>query len=541
MVLLVSLLGFQSCHEDSIEETTVIDTIEPAIFYRITVEGIVSDIEGNPIIDAIVHFDGKEESTDSLGYFKLEDVEASSQGTWLKATAMGFLTAGKRIDVLFSGEYHVTIVMNEEPSTTTFSASEGTILNVDGISSVTFSAEAFSLNGVDYTENVYAKAMALSPDNPRLADLMPGDLIGLNRENQVMSLQSYGMIYVSLSDDTGNEVKLSEGNPARITMDIPVGMQSNAPNQIPLWHFDEDSGYWIEEGVAQKNGNIYEAEVSHFSWWNIDVPLGEMTTVCLTMRDAASGNPLPFANVEVSVDNFLIGFLLTNEDGFVCEQFPIETDIQLTVFNECGTPQDNITVGPFTEVDNNATVDFEYYSGDEISISGTFQNCNGDAIAASYAVITSGYDRTPISIQSDGSFELLFSCSAPGEELTITALDSESQMTGTSSFIIEENVSEYVQTVDVCGSSTFFVYHNGTEDLFYSDCIVVQNPNEIIIACNNNTCIFGIEGTTVGQFNGAISCDLPVTDVNYSITELGTYISGSFDKNEINGDFRVKL
>lgn len=541
MVLFISILGFQSCHEDLIEETTVIDTMEPAIFYRITVEGIVSDAEGNPIIDATVHFDGKDESTDSLGYFKLEDVEASSQGTWLKATAMGFLTTGKRIDVLFSGEYHVTIVMNEEPSTTTFTASEGTTLSVDDIASVTLNSTAYTLDGLAYLGDVHVKAMALSPDNPRLADLMPGDLIGLNNENQIMGLQSYGMVYVDLSDGSGNEVQISSGNSASFTMEIPANIQGVAPSEVPLWHFDEDSGYWIEEGMAKRNGNSYEAEVSHFSWWNIDIPLGEMTTVCLTIQDASSGSPLPFANVEVSVDDFLIGFLLTNEDGVICEQFPMGTSIQLTVYNECGTPQDKTSIGPFTESDNNATVDFQYYSGSEISISGNFENCNGDAIVASYAVLTSGFDRTPISIQSDGSFELLFSCSSPGKELSITALDSESQMIGTSSFVIQENVTEYAETVDVCGSSTFFVYNNGSEDQFYSDCIVVQNPNEIIIACNNNTCLFGIEGTTVGQFNGAISCDIPVTDVNYTITELDTYISGSFEKNDINGNFRVKL
>jgi hypothetical protein len=78
------------------------------------------------------------------------------------------------------------------------------------------------------------------------------------------------MIDVVLTSSLGDELTIDGST--KITYPIPSDMISNAPDNIPLWHFDESDGIWKEEGFATKVGSNYEGFVTHFSNWNFDVP-----------------------------------------------------------------------------------------------------------------------------------------------------------------------------------------------------------------------------------------------------------------------------
>ena len=66
---------------------------------------------------------------------------------------------------------------------------------------------------------------------------------------------------------------------------------------MPLWYFDEDGGYWIEDGVATLQGNTYVGEVTHFTFWNYDFPYPS-ATLCITLQDE-SGNPLAYTPLDL--------------------------------------------------------------------------------------------------------------------------------------------------------------------------------------------------------------------------------------------------
>src|SRR5690606_37192675 len=100
---------------------------------------------------------------------------------------------------------------------------------------------------------------------------MPGMLMGVVDDEPQLML-SYGMVGVELSDAMGQPVQLAPGSPATVRFPVMASQQSDAPATIPLWWFDEDLGYWIQEGEAALVGTEYVGEVAHFSWWNIDVP-----------------------------------------------------------------------------------------------------------------------------------------------------------------------------------------------------------------------------------------------------------------------------
>ena len=56
-------------------------------------------------------------------------------------------------------------------------------------------------------------------------------------------------------------------------MPVPAEISTIVHQQsIPMWHFDEDQGTWVEEGEATLVNGEYEATLAHFSFWNYDVP-----------------------------------------------------------------------------------------------------------------------------------------------------------------------------------------------------------------------------------------------------------------------------
>lgn len=107
--------------------------------------------------------------------------------------------------------------------------------------------------------------------------LMPGNYRTINSSGELSYIESYGAISVVLEDSEGNKLQLASGSNA--TIRIPVAAEAEieeSPSIIPLYYFDEATGYWVEEGSAtleqQDNGvYVYIGEVSHFTVWNADI------------------------------------------------------------------------------------------------------------------------------------------------------------------------------------------------------------------------------------------------------------------------------
>ena len=104
---------------------------------------------------------------------------------------------------------------------------------------------------------------------------------------------------------------------------------AGAPNEIPLWYFDEDNGYWIEEGSATLQGTKYVGTVSHFSFWNYDIPT-EYVNICLNIFDTNSN---PLNNIRINIESELngTGTGITNEDGEVCGIVPANQILNLNI------------------------------------------------------------------------------------------------------------------------------------------------------------------------------------------------------------------
>ena len=137
---------------------------------------------------------------------------------------------------------------------------------------------------------------------------MPANGRARNLQGNIVDLISAGMMSVDFFDAAGNKLQLKSGKTADIQMDLPAGTTSIGGNAlsvgslIPMWHFDEAKGLWIEEGekgqvVATEKGLGVKATVAHFSTWNWDYVARPIIS---SSGSTGSGTPPPTPALTVS-------------------------------------------------------------------------------------------------------------------------------------------------------------------------------------------------------------------------------------------------
>ena len=107
------------------------------------------------------------------------------------------------------------------------------------------------------------------------------------------------MAKVQLSSNNDEPVNLAPGVVATLIFPIDPVQQSIAPQQIPIWHFDETSATWKEEGIASRTGNDYVFTVNHFSWWNCDQP----ERIAYIKGKVVDCSGAPVSNVVVNINS----------------------------------------------------------------------------------------------------------------------------------------------------------------------------------------------------------------------------------------------
>ncbi len=129
----------------------------------------------------------------------------------------------------------------------------------------------------------------------------PGDFSGVMRgQSQVQDLESFGMVYLAIIDDSGDELTFSPGSTATVSMPVPTIM--GAPlTTTPLWTYDQSSGVWISAGAGTYDAGTrtYAGPIDRPAYWNADQPYA---TACWSGRVVTpEGNPAP-AGIKVAAE-----------------------------------------------------------------------------------------------------------------------------------------------------------------------------------------------------------------------------------------------
>ena len=425
--------------------------------------GRVVDLQNNPVSGANVQIGNSTTDTDINGVFIIRDAQVYEKFAYIKVEKAGFLH-GSRSVVPTAGINQVQIMLLPKTVTQTVSSGTAATVSLSNGAAVDLSGAYSNADGSDYTGDVQVTLHLLNPTDEDMQQQMPGMLLAENSQNEARMLETLGMVAVELRGETGEKLNLSEGTTATITVPLDPETLAGAPNEIPLWYFDEENGYWIEEGSATLQGTNYVGTVSHFSFWNCDIPT-EYVNICMNITNS---NNIPLSNIKVDIESEFNGtrYGYTNDSGEVCGIIPANQILNLRYYfynicNNIEIPNSSETVGPFSEdVTLNIVLDaLEVEEYLEI-ITGVFNTCDGDAVVNGYVEGSIGNGIPFYSIVTDGTYEInVLSCNE-NASISITGYDFDNlQSTGEINYTLTSPETE-LGNLSACDTIDEFIQYS---------------------------------------------------------------------------------
>jgi len=453
----VSLLGilflaFFGCRNDIDEMNGGSSTVEPPIIIQDydpdselvtgTVFGRVYDEQENPVANALVKHDGQNYSTDEEGRFFIIEETMDKQGTFLTVEADGFFNGSRRFNPQDSSVNYVYVQLLALNEIGTFEAASGAELSGSDGLGISFPPNSIqSASGALYDGQVSVAAKWLDPTADNIGEIMPGNLLGLNVQIEEVALVSYGMAAVELFGDNGEKLNITEGQTATLSIPVPQELLNSAPATIPLWSFeDEQFGIWAEEGSATLQNGMYVGEVSHFSFWNCDVPFplvfveGQITT-----RD---GTPLANAAITITPSGQTYGrWGTTNNEGYFAGKMPRGEELTLSIGYLNGECEFNdIILGVF-DTDTNIGRITLLNSVEEFTVFASFVDCYSNPVTNGLVKITFGSRTHELFFTEDNTISISLPNCNSSTELTIEVFDITSLM---SNNVITRTIQETV-------------------------------------------------------------------------------------------------
>ncbi len=381
---------FISCQKELSSEGLSI--VPPNLTTKInsSVSGFVTDENELAVESAEITIGDNKTFTDKNGFFEIKNtvvvkeaaVVTVAQPGYFKAIKTYLATAGK--SAFFRIKLLPKIIAGKINAIT-----GGNITLGNGLT-LTLPANGVVNAGTQaaYTGQVNVAAHWINPTNPDLNRIMPGDLRGTDTTGALKILTTYGMAAVELTGNSGELLQMAIGKKATLTIPLPAALATSAPSAIPLWYLDEITGLWKEEGKAVKSANSYIGEVSHFSYWNCDMPSNYVRFNCTVTN--AKGIPIQNALVKISVvgNPNNCGYGYTDSSGFASGAVPINSSLLLEVFGEynclTGLYAKNFTTNATANVSLGKLILPAALSA---TVSGNVNDCNNLAVTNGYVLM----------------------------------------------------------------------------------------------------------------------------------------------------------
>ena len=319
--LFLALAFWQCTKEDQIRtetETTIIKSADEVSFLIQITDETGAALPGATLTH---NLSGQNWTSDNRGLVFLENLTVPPGGLPVTVESAGKMKMVK----LLSGREGSQTAMKLQlyPYDAETIIQTGTTGSLDDGGALTLPDQLTQTDGSAYTGEVRVQSHYYNPAAQGFLAAAPGNMSAIGTDGNIYTLESYGMYAVELSDASGNALRIPDGATAALRFPLPANY-STVPQEIPLWSMDEATGRWIEEGQAVLNNGFMEAEVAHFSWWNIDVPLASVN-VCMRLVDpvgtAISGFPFLISSPNQSVA-YSSGW--TDADGAFCARVPTD-------------------------------------------------------------------------------------------------------------------------------------------------------------------------------------------------------------------------
>ena len=516
--------------------------------------GRIVDLQNNPVSGSTVQIGNSSTDSDINGVFIIKNAQVYEKFAFIKVEKAGFLH-GSRSVVPTAGINQVQIMLLPQTVTQTVSSGTAATVNLSNGAAVDLSGAYSNSDGSEYTGDVKVTLHFLNPTDEDMPQQMPGMLLAENLQNEARMLETFGMLAVELRSETGDKLNLSEGTTATLSVPLDPETLAGAPNEIPLWYFDEDNGYWIEEGSATLQGTKYVGTVSHFSFWNCDIP-AEYINLCLNISDA---NNAPLSSIMVSIESEFngTGYGVTNNNGEVCGIVPANQvlNLQYILYNICNNleiPNSSESIGPFSQ-DTTLDIILDAPEVEEYqeTITGVFNTCDGSAVANGYVEGRIEGGAAFYSLVTDGVFEInVLNCNE-NAAISITGYDydnlqttgeinytSTSPLTNLGVLSACDTIEEFIQYIIDDNGETLYFFEN-IDVNFGSD----SNSPSLTIYGSNNTStstqgcfyLYGVLDTTFPNYEGVYN------NVDWNSTSAGFTLNECQDVSNVNNFIEYNL
>ncbi len=520
-----------------------------------------------PVSGATVKLGFRTTLTNIDGSYQMDSAVLDKNVTVVTVEKEGFMT-GIRTFSATSGINEVNIKIFSKILSGEFETNVGGTVELPNFCKVEFSPNTIEKeSGGSYTGLVRAYLVYLDPTKPYMPDYIPGSYLADDKNNNRVTLVSYGMIGVELESPTGEQLQLIKRKTATITSAIPASLQSSAPATISLWHMDESTGLWKEEGTATKVGSNYVGTVSHFSFWNFDVPT-PVVNLNAVIKDQ-NGNPLAFRQLRLNAPNLGFGFATTDQNGEISGAIPAGAIISIEIyFATCSYYFPLTTIGPFTSNTNLGTITVNV--PEDKLVTGRVVNCSGNAVTNGFVIINYGQRIYSSIVNSNGEFSLtITACNATDTACQIIAVDNNAQLQSSSITVRLPNATINIGNISACGNTPttqFMTYSfdnrppvtfteawsfsriEGTKNVGDTSITVIMTDSGagpgLFINFKDNNSINGPSPLVYVHFNESFTQHVPAQPINVMLTsyasQVGEFYSGSFsgdivDVRDING------
>lgn len=423
-MLALTLISIQCKRtQDDINSPTPVAPATPSDPITATLQGTVFDETGSPAANVTIRVGNTTVVTTNKGYFRILEAPLDKKMALVTAEKNGYFKAFRSFAAT-SGANHVEIKLIKKVSAGTIAAASGGSVTLSNGSKVELPANAVVKKGTTtaYTGDITVYASYINPVANDITQTMPGSLMADDKNGSRVTLESYGMMAVELVAANGDALQIATGKTSKLTVAIPSGLQATAPASMPLWFIDETTGIWKEEGSCSKVGNNYVGEVSHFSFWNCDIPFPAVEFKA-RLTDA-SGNPWRHVTVIINqVGTATTRGAITDSLGQVCGMVPKNVPLRLAVLNACSQSIYTQDLGSFT---GNKMIDPLVVSIPPVNVltfEGAILNCAGQATTAGSARIEYGNRIWFVSTGASGQFKLIVPDCQRWPNFTITAQD----------------------------------------------------------------------------------------------------------------------
>lgn len=418
-VIFISVLGV-SCQRDTTttEETTpIIDPPQESIIGSL--EGVITNASGLPLNEADVFIGASSTQTNEEGKFAFTDIPLYADGTKIEVEKVGYFSSIRTVNAREGQINHMSLSLLSKNLVFEFETTQGQRIYLEEAFIDLPSGEYTYQDGGVFNGIVTVTGRWVDPSKLMNINAIPGDLKGYALDNTLQALSPFSLFVLELTDDNGIQLLLPKDAEANVNLPIPNAFRIVAPDELPLWYFDEDNGVWIEEGTVDRSGDFYVGQVSHFTFWTCSL---SKISVEINGQLNLNGQPLSETLLRFyDSDQTFKAEILTSSEGAFNVEVPRDTDIFLEVYHECSSAVQSYELGSFATPETLDPISLEV-AAENVKIEGQVLDCGGQPNSNAFVKIILDDRKYLYRTDSEGNFSIAFA-DCDNTELQICAID----------------------------------------------------------------------------------------------------------------------